>query len=147
MPIMTSSMDERGRCLINVVIGFPDLARSERERAGQAIPAEVVATAMIDTGCSHTVVARRVMARTGLVPSSCRLLATVAGTISLVAVPTYRAKLCLSHEDRRMALCQDLEISETPDGIEDHDVLLGMDVLANCFFAFNGPEGYFTLAY
>jgi hypothetical protein len=152
MPLMVVPLLPDG-ALVNVMVGLsgPDV-RTLRQ-AGKPIPGPIAARAILDTGANATCldpgVLTSLVQAVGLKPVRF-LLANVPALGGVGWSAEYALSLPVVHpsgQPRDNRTWQEHPVVEQPLAQLGYQVLLGRDLLDDCLFVYNGPDGSFTLAY
>jgi len=132
--------------LLHVEVSVPTaLGRYLAER-GQPIPAPVAGWALLDTGATRSCVDASVLQKLGLSPVGVVQTATAGG---MVPQYLYPARLRFPAEGLDIEFASVIGVDLKGLRIADREliVLIGRDVLAHCVLIYNGPGGFFTLAF
>jgi hypothetical protein len=132
---------------INVTIGLNGPTTAALHAAGQTVATPLMVRALLDTGSDVTCVASRVLRHLGLTPTEQRPAETVAGA---AVVNLYDVNFSTVVTDRKrgpLLLLPRLRVMEMASALPgDIEVLIGLDVLAQCLTILDGPQRNFTLA-
>ena len=147
MPYLSGPL-VRGRAIIEVLVGVSGPRRLLLQKHGFPIPAALPVRALIDTGADITGFSPRVFQALDITP----ITRTKILTPSTTADKPFETNLY----DLALSLVVDGSAHPFPDARvmeadcwvadEDHEALIGTDVLARCFFQYMGPDRRFTLA-
>ena len=120
-------------------IGLHPAAAEALVKAGEAVPAPLAGTGIIDTGASITSIGAAIAEQLGLAENGSAELRTASGPVT---VPTYAFSVAipgLAQVQCHRGVGCDL-------GGQDIAMLLGMDLLSHCLFIINGPGGRLTIS-
>jgi len=144
MPHLTFKTSSDGLA-VRVLIGLRHTRIQQLRRAGMPIPAPKELRAIFDTGTDVTAVSESSLSHLGMQPVGTELVTTPGG---VAIVSRYRISLSLPSEDRSAQLSLPemdvLTMAHPPIGF---DMLIGMDVLADCLLLVDGKARRFTLAF
>jgi hypothetical protein len=126
--------------LVEVHISLTAAAEAANAAASQPNPAAVPATALIDTGASHSAVRAGILAPLGLHPVGVITIATPSS--HNVQCPLYSVRLTLPQGG-----FLDTTVSEVPLQGQNIDALMGRDVLRFGILIYQGTIGQFTLSF
>jgi len=126
--------------LVEVRFGLTAAAQDANDKVGAPSPLPMKATALLDTGASHSAVRSGLLSTLGLHP---------VGAIT-IATPSSNGVQCLTYAVR-LTLPQgfiDTTVSEVP-GLtgQNIDALIGRDVLRYGILIYQGPTSQFTLSF
>jgi hypothetical protein len=125
--------------LVEVRVGLTAAAEAANTQAGQSNAAPVKASALIDTGASHSAVRAGLLGPLGLHP---------VGVIS-ISTPSSHGVQCPLYAVR-VTLPQgfiDTTVSEVPLQGQNIDALIGRDILRYGILIYQGPTMQFTLSF
>jgi hypothetical protein len=128
-----------------VLIGLPGKLTKSLHASGQPIPGPLQVRGVIDTGTDVTGVVANQMAQLGLTPARQTGTHTAGGSVS---VDLYEISLSVpgpTHSSGLLVVRPDLLVMELAAGLPDVDLLLGRDVLDECFFFYDGQGKSFLL--
>lgn len=110
------------------------------------IPQSVTGWALIDTGATRSCVDAQALAKLGVSPIGLVETGTAGGT---VPQHLYPARLRFPGEGLEVEFSSLIGANLSGQKIGDLDliVLVGRDVLSQCILIYNGPGGFFTLAF
>ena len=148
MPQLALNISPNGP-VINVLIGVSEARASALAAAGQPVPGLVGASALVDTGASHTCIDPRIMAELRLTPTGLVEVTAPAATVPSQTAEQFDVSLTIPAGIGDAPLifpALPVFVSNLHDGAA-FDVLLGRDVLAACRLTYNGRVGIFTLTY
>jgi predicted aspartyl protease len=126
--------------VVEVSFSLVRTARDAIGRAGEAVPAAVPASALIDTGASGTVVQAGLLSSLGLNPISVVNASTPTTTVP-VPLPVYAVGLLLPNG------YLEVTVVEAPLGGQNIQALIGRDVLKYGIFIYQGHTSQFTLSF
>ena len=108
---------------------------------GETSPTPVVGWALIDSGASSTCIDQKTAQKAGLalVDSGPMTSATHQNEI----VPIFAGRLNISGLPQNIETTRAYGANLEPQGLI---ALIGRDMLANCLFVYNGPDGSFSLS-
>ena len=146
MPHLTFTADTDGLA-IPVLVGLRRSRVQVLRAAGQPVPSPVLLRGLIDTGADTTSVSDAAIQPLGLLPVGSMMVQTAGGmaVVSRFAVSlTIPAPPGGPSQDLVRHNLQILGMAGTPLGF---DVLIGLDMLAECLFLFDGRARTFTIAF
>jgi len=150
MPSLTVPVAPQGP-LIQVLLGVSAPKRKALTDAGSPVPAIIPATALVDTGASHTVIDPGLATQLGLTPTgSAPMITPSTGntpvscsifdvSLAIVAGPPSNIKLLFHNA------C--MPVSESALAHQGFEVLLGRDVLASAMLVYNGSSNTLMLGF
>lgn len=131
--------------LIDAQIEVPSALAAQLAKAGKPIPQPQVVKALIDTGAASTSVDSQVIANLGL---------QVIGQITLctpshagVQAGVYAAKLTFPSSPGVPVHADPINVISCTLSSQGIGALLGRDFLSRAVLIYNGPGGFFTLAF
>lgn len=136
-----------GELKLTVVIGHSRNALSVLLAAGQAPPAPIWTTGVVDTGTNVTCVTPAVLQRLGLISIGQSSSQTAAGQ---AAVNLFEVSLSIPPAGNvagPMLTRRDLTVMELPSPIPGVEALIGLDILLDCKLLLDGPARQFTLEF
>lgn len=128
-----------------VVVGPSGKELAALHAAGQPIPRPVHARGLIDTGTSVTAISATVLQQTGLIAIGTGQSHTASGKVPVGIFEVSLSILPLLPGSTGHIVLPDLVVSELSAALPDCDVLIGMDVLAQCRLFVDGPAAEFFL--
>lgn len=147
MPNLTIQLSPSGP-LVEVSVGVSVPRRDALTKAGQAVPANVPARLLIDTGAGSTCLDPSVISALGLSPTG----TIPIHTPSTCGVPhvcnQYDVLLIIIHP-RLHKTWGAIPIIESQNLLATQGIhgLLGRDILAECHFIYNGEARFYTLCF
>jgi hypothetical protein len=144
MPQLTFPLGPDG-LIVDALVGIDGDATSDLVAAGQPVPSPRQVRALIDTGSDVTVVSASVLTALGLTPHFQTTTQTVAASIG---VNIFTVSLSITDNRQPGAplfVHPTLAVMEMSGAVAGFDVLIGMDVLANCRTLIDGPQRRFTI--
>lgn len=136
--------------MLNAAIGVSRERRSALTIAKLQIPQTVPIRALIDTGASATCIDPSALLPLQLTPTG----------IATVHTPSTKSNEPSEHEQYDISLIVPAAANQPPLVLhilpvicadllssQGFHALIGRDVLSQCIFIYNGPAGFFTLAY
>ena len=147
MPHFTLQISQQGPLLV-AYIGVSQARHAALTAAGQPIPNGVQIQALVDTGASGSCVDPAVLQSLGLTPTGVTTISTPSSPAHVaqqydvsIAVPGSTA----THNPYIAANVPVVAAQlSAPQGFQ---ALFGRDILGDCLLVYNGPMGYFTLAW
>ena len=116
--------------------------------AQQPVPTAIKVRALIDTGASITGVDPSVLTTLALQPTGNALINTPGTGNQPCTMSTYDVGLLIPNGSHSSFVIAAFPVVQTqPIAQMGYHVLLGTDVLSQCYFTFDGRTGLFTLAY
>ena len=134
---------QRSGAVLQVEVSLPTALAAAMQNAGTPIPQPHVGIALIDTGASITSVDDGVLVGLGLSPTSTRLISTPSATN--VEQPVYPC--ILSFPGTPLPQIPFNEVVGSQLAGLGCSVLIGRDILRHCLLVYNGPEGFWTIAF
>lgn len=144
MPIRRVHRDEAtGRPVLKLWVQPSEVRLKAMKRAGSAVAPRAV-VAMIDTGCSQTLIRTSVLDAMGLGRAKgMTVLSTVHGGDEARECETYDLSIRVEGENKPLAV----EVAGAKLSLPALDALLGRDVLDRCLLVYDGPSRSLTLAW
>lgn len=146
MPHLTFATSPDGPTL-ETLIGLNDEETALLVTAGQPVPKPLRCLGIIDTGADFSAVAQRVIQQLGVTRSHTGLTHTASGQAH---VNLFKVSLSISGPSGAagpMFVHANLLVTELAVLLPKIEVLIGMDVLAECLLIVDGPAKQFTLAF
>ena len=137
-------LQQRGP-LIRVQVGVPSTLAAHLSAAGSQIPQPIITGALIDTGASVSAIDSGELAKLGLQPTGQTSLATPSD--HQATANTFSVSLTFPQAPAENATFDPFAVVGCilrPQGI---GALLGRDFLEIATLIYNGPGGFFTLAF
>src|SRR5690606_4257542 len=129
--------------MVELFMGVPLALQQSMQTAGQAVPAEIKANALIDTGATLTVVKAGILSPLNLHPVGSVPIATV-GTPTQGLLYNVRVSVRLG----TASFNTHLEVLESSlEGQNDIECLLGRDMLRKAVFTYIGEGNCFSLSF
>lgn len=116
---------------------------------GTSIPSPIPIRALVDTGASCTCVDPTILAQLGLTPTgSLPMMTPSTGTQPHMA-DQYDIGLIIpgATQGDPPYIIETLPVVCSVLAVQGIHALIGRDILAGCFMAYNGTAGFFTLAF
>lgn len=149
MPFFTSELSPRGP-IVSGALWISPARCNALEAAGIPVPPWVPISALLDTGASCRAVDPSCLDALGLTPTGEMEILTPSTGRTPQKAFTYDVRIGIfaGRQGDLHYLSETLQVmsSDLFAGQGIH-VLMGRDILAHCFFAFNGADGLFTLAF
>jgi|FaiFalDrversion3_1042247.scaffolds.fasta_scaffold21286_1 hypothetical protein len=132
--------------LLQVEVSIPSTLAQLLTAQNQAIPPPVTGWALIDTGATRSCVDSKVIASLGVKPIGVAVTGTAGGPVQQYRYP---ARFRFPGEGLEIEFSSVIGVNLAGQSIGGRDiiVLLGRDVLSRCVLIYNGPGGFFTLAF
>jgi Aspartyl protease len=139
-----------GGPILSGYIGVSQARASALIAAGQAVPNPVQIRGLVDTGASGTCVDPSVLTTLGLTPTGSITVNTPSTGSQPHVADQYDVSLMIpgslpTHPPLSIGnlpvLCSELLAQQ------GFHALIGRDILSICLLSYNGPAGFFTLAY
>ena len=130
--------------LLTVVVGLDGQSMWE-ELAKGFVPPSVSVTAQIDTGSNVTAISQNVVTRLNLLPKSLQQTQTAGGKAK-VGIYSVSVRIVSLQQNYTVLTIPTLTVMELPYRLPNIDVLIGMDVLAECRLLVDGPAQQFSLS-
>jgi hypothetical protein len=102
--------------------------------------------ALLDTGASQSALDLQCVSALGLVSAASTTMHTPTPTGITHTFDIYNVSITLLHPEVNFTLGNQRVVGAAL-AVQGFEVLLGRDVLRNCFLAYNGPADTFTLAF
>lgn len=132
--------------LLNVEVSVPSVLAQYLTEQDQPIPAPVSGLALIDTGASRSCVDVQAIESLGVSPIGVTTIGSARGLGQHNLYPAkFRFPGVALETEFSSVVGVDLKGQST--GGQDIVVLVGRDVLSHCVLIYNGPGGFFTLAF
>lgn len=147
MPHFVLSFDQAGP-IVNTWVGVTTARQAALVKAGQPVPAVVLARMLVDTGASCTCVDPAIIAQLGITPSGSTTIQTPSTSGSPMTVNQYDVAFYLPG-----TTTADIKFIDAMPIVESHlksqgiDGLLGRDVLASCLMNYDGQAKLITIAF
>jgi hypothetical protein len=147
VPHFTLQLSQQGP-LLTAYIGVSQARHAALTAAGMPVPHGIQIQALIDTGASGSCVDPAILQALGLTPTGVTTICTPSSQAYPaqqydvgIAVPGATATHIPFLAPNVPVIAAQLS---APQGFQ---ALFGRDLLADCLFLYNGPIGYFTLAW
>jgi len=148
------ALDKRGRpsplglqlagAAISVEIAVPSVLAQRLAERGEPVPAPRVGQALIDTGASLTAVDEDALKALGLQPTGRIRLATPSQADGPASIYPVR----MTFPQTAISVARDgLSVAGVILRHQGYVALLGRNLLARAVFTYNGPGGFFTVAF
>jgi hypothetical protein len=142
MPLLTLPFGNDGY-LVDVLIGLPGTRFAALQAAGTPMPPPLQARGIIDPGSDVTCIAAAMLQQLGLVYKVQKTTRTTAGMHS---VNIFEVSLSVVGPAGIVTTQDQLDVMELAALLPGIDVIIGRDVLAECFLFADGPGKRFSLA-
>jgi hypothetical protein len=146
MPQLTFAIPS-GELKLAVVIGHNRQHLAGLLAAGQALPAPIWTTGVIDTGTNVTCVTPAVLQQLGLASTGQSSSQTVAGHSAVNLFEVSVSTPPPGNVPAPMLTRRDLVVMEMPSPVPGVEVLIGLDILLDCKLVLEGPARRFTLEF
>jgi hypothetical protein len=148
MPILNAPVHDHNGPVIDLLIGVSEARRTVLLRNNFLVPARLGISALVDTGSKVSGVDPSILKQLDLRPISQQLIYT-ASTIPGQPYPCdeYDVSLFIPHDRIEMYLTSVAVIATNFLPEENVQALIGRDVLAHCYFAYDGLTSTFVLAF
>jgi hypothetical protein len=148
MPYLTDAVQGRGP-VVGLTVGVSAAHERALRAAHLAVPALVSLSGLIDSGADNTVVDVRQLQGLQLPSPSMAIVGIPAG--GYLFAPQYEVGLTVLHPSgirRNHLVIPALAVVDMPlASYLGYHVLIGRDVLRQCFWMYDGQAGAFTLGY
>ena len=114
--------------------------------AGQPEPTPVKVRGLVDTGATCTCIDPSIIKQLGLTPTGTTVIRTPSTGTSSHSCSQYDVSIYLPHPTIVFKVAP-LAVVESVLSNQGIHVLIGRDVLSNCFLFYNGAVGRFALAF
>lgn len=147
MPHLTLPLSLKGGCLVQVGIGLTEPRKKALETEGKIPPELQFATALIDTGTSISAIDVSIVSALGLTPTDVVPVHTPSTGSTPAPTALYDVRTYLYHADDEYLVDRAIPVIGSQLKVQGFEVLLGRDVLQDCFFMYDGRAGHFTLGF
>lgn len=151
MAHFTHGTDEVVGPRLQVIVTPSEPRRRALEEAGEEIPDPAWVQALVDTGASCTCVDPAILKRLNLNPTGSVPVHTPSTAGKAEEFDQYDVGLAIPGSDTKHAPLHldpiSVVASEKLSQQGGHAVLIGRDILSDCIVVYNGPAGFFTLAF
>lgn len=131
--------------VVSVEIGIPSVLAQSFSTASQQIPQPQVVNALIDTGASATSVDQQILQSLGLQPVGQTTLATPSHVGTSAGV--YAVRLSFPQHPAIPVVADPIHVISCTLANQGIGALLGRDFLSSAILVYNGPGGFYTLAF
>jgi hypothetical protein len=143
MPHVSLPIDKNGM-VIEVRVGLKAATLAALVASAMPVPPPIQVRGLVDPGADVTALSKSLVKRLAIEPHGKASNQTAS---DVVEVSTYRVSLTITGPDNSMLVRPDLLVTELASNLPEIDVLIGMDVLAECLLILDGPGRRFTLAF
>lgn len=126
-------------------IGVPTSLAAQLSASGQQIPPPVMVSALIDTGASLTAVDLEILKQLALEPIGETRLSTPSDPKAKAGI--YAVSLTFPQARETRVTVDPIPVAGCQLKSQGMGMLLGRDFLNNVVLIYNGPGGFFTVAY
>jgi hypothetical protein len=146
MPVLTFAAAPDGLA-VEVHVGLSRANAQALRAAGQALPQPVPLRGLIDTGADYTAVVDAAVASLGLLPLSPFAVNTAGGRTIVNRCAVAFTLLDPGGNPSRNLVRANFAVLGMANAPIGFDVIVGMDLLADCLLIQDGPAKRFSLAY
>lgn len=132
--------------VLSVEVSLPTSLAEILASQGEEMPSPVAGLALVDTGASRTCVHGQTLSVLGVNPIGVVSVGSASGQAQHDLFP---ARLRFPGEGLDVEFSSVVSVDLTGQAVDDRSIvaLVGRDVLSRCILVYNGPGGFFTLAF
>jgi predicted aspartyl protease len=131
-----------------VRVGVTDERESALRAANIPIPPAVEAAALIDTGASCCAVDKNIIEQLSLTPTGFVQIHTPSTNSAAHSCAAFDVRVTLVHPVSSGLIRSPVSVIQSNLAARhNYSVLIGRDILSDCFFFYNGDVGRFALAF
>lgn len=147
MPHLTLPLSPQGGCRVQVGVGITEARVKALAAKGESPPAVQVVTALIDTGASISAIDFSIVKALGLTPRGVTPVHTPSTGPKPVSTFLYDVTVFLYDAQTQYLVDRAIPVIGSQLKVQGFEVLLGRDILQDCFFMYDGRAGQFTLGF